>query len=446
MRVLLINPPRSPHNAILDHAPAEAKRFIHKKLIGPPLGLLTVAAAVKDHEVALLEMKGEYDLNPAAPPPDQLVREYLARFRPQIVGVTFIASEYPAGMEILLAVRQFDPAIITVAGGLHTTLCPHDFAVPVVDVVCPGQSAHSFAGLVAALEQGRPLESVTGLYINGQHGLRYTSDSTNVFDPAGDGFLMPDRSLLARWLPTYTVGASPNPVTYLFTSLGCPYRCSFCSIWPGFAGRFFQRSVESIVAELATLEQYPVVRFADANTVVNTAFIEQLLDAIQAAGIRKEYVMDMRADTAAAHPKLVERLARAGLKVVICGFESFRDEELSRYNKSSGARLIDEAIAVFDANGIAVRGNYVVSPDYDERDFAALAAYAARYPVTYAGYTILTPMPGTVLYEEKKADIVDTDLARYNFFNCVLRTKLPLEEFYRQVGALWMIKKGLEVI
>ena len=69
MRILLINPPRSPANAIYEWAPAEAKHLVHRKLIGPPLGLLTIAGAVSsDHDVALLEMKGEYDLDPTAPP------------------------------------------------------------------------------------------------------------------------------------------------------------------------------------------------------------------------------------------------------------------------------------------------------------------------------------------------------------------------------------------
>ena len=43
--------------------------------------------------------------------------------------------------------------------------------------------------------------------------------------------------------------------------------------------------------------------------------------------------MDIRPDTAAKHPGLIEKLARAGLKVVICGFESFREAELKKYNK-----------------------------------------------------------------------------------------------------------------
>ena len=57
MKILLINTPRSPHNMILESAPTEAKKYIHKKLIGPPLGLLTVAEAVKDYDVVFFETK-----------------------------------------------------------------------------------------------------------------------------------------------------------------------------------------------------------------------------------------------------------------------------------------------------------------------------------------------------------------------------------------------------
>ena len=57
MKILLLNPPRSPHNDILKYAPDEAKPFIHRRLIGPPLGLLTIASSVPEHDVFLFDMK-----------------------------------------------------------------------------------------------------------------------------------------------------------------------------------------------------------------------------------------------------------------------------------------------------------------------------------------------------------------------------------------------------
>jgi len=445
MKILLINPPRSPENMILESAPAEAKYFIHKKLIGPPLGLLIIAEAVKDHDVTVFDMKGEYDLVADAPEPYQMVMEILEKTNPEVVGTTVITSELYFGLDILRTAKKFNPNIITVVGGLHTTLCPQDLNDQAIDVVCPGQASFTFRDMINALESKKPLENVKGILVKKGEQLVPTGVSPIYFDTADKHFLMPDRSHLERWRSTYAVGNNPEPATYLFTSLGCPYSCTFCSIWKEYDRKYLQRNVESIIEELKLID-YKIVRFSDANTIVNIKFINKLFDRIVEEGIHKMYIMDIRADTAVEHPELIEKLAKAGLKVVITGFESFRDEELKHYNKKSAARMIKQAIDVFHGNDILLRGNYVVPPDYDEDDFKALSEYANSHKVTYAGYTILTPMPGTVYYNEVKDRIIDHDYSRYNFFNSVMETKLPLEQFYENMGKLWLIKKGTDVI
>ncbi|MCK5028755.1 MAG: B12-binding domain-containing radical SAM protein [Bacteroidales bacterium] len=445
MKILLINTPRSPHNMILKSAPEEAKKYIHKRLIGPPLGLLTVAKAVEDHDVVVFDTKGEYDLHPDTPPLDKLVLKLLKEHKPDVVGTTIIASEFDYAIEILQTVKSYNPEILTVAGGLHATISPHDFTDNAVDLILPGQSAHIFRNVIEAKEKGVAFEKVNGIIINNDGVLNKTSPATE-YDSAADSFLMPDRKHLERWIETYKVGGNPFPSTYLFTSLGCPYKCTFCSIWCQFNGQYLKRNIESIIDELKQVDEYPVVRFADANTIVDINMIDKLFDRINEEKINKTYVMDIRTDTAVKYPKLIEKLAKAGLKVVICGFESFREEELKRYNKSSDAKLIHEAINIFHQNGIMLRGNYVIPNDYDEDDFKALSDYTSSHKVSYAGYTILTPMPGTPFYKEVEDQIIDFDLTKYNFFNSVLKTKLPLEKFYENVGKLWLIKKGTDVI
>jgi hopanoid C-3 methylase len=445
VRILLVNPPRSPHNGILSHASEAALPFIHKKLVGPPLGLLTVAGAVRDHDVRLLELKGELDLRPGADPAG-LVRRAAQEHDPDVVGFTVITSELPASLALAGVAKRAAPRAVVVAGGLHPTLLPGDFAGTMFDVVVPGPATRPFAQLARALEGGEPLDSVRGLWLNEGGRFRHTGAREIVADEAGSGFVLPRRELVAPWRETYVTGRSPDPATYLFTSLGCPHRCTFCSIWPQRNGAFQQREIESVVAELGGLDDYPIVRFADANTVVDTAWTERLFDRIAAAGISKLFIMDMRVDTAVENPRLVEKMARGGLKVVIAGFESFRDDELEAYRKATTRRQIDEAIRIFHENGVMLRGNYVVPPDYGADDLAALADYAASHKVAYAGYTILTPMPGTAYYDEVKGRIVDRDPAKYNFFNCVLPTRLPRDEFYARVAELWTIKKGREVI
>lgn len=446
MKILLINTPRSPHNMILESAPAEAKKYIHKKLIGPPLGLLTVAEAVKDYDVVFFETKGEYDLYPDTTPPlDQLVRKLLNEHKPDVVGTTTIASEFDYAIDIFKTVKSFNPEILTVAGGLHATSSPNDFTDPSVDVVLPGQSAHIFREVVQAKEKNKTFDHIPGIIINNNGELKQTKPRRYDFNSAKQDYLMPNRKLIEPWRDSYIVGNANEPSTYMFTSLGCPYKCTFCSIWCQYQGKYLQRDVESIISELKEID-YNIVRFADANTIVNEKVIAHLFDRIEQEGIKKTYIMDIRTDTAVRNPQLIEKLARNGLKVVICGFESFREKELKRYNKSAAAKLIHQAIDIFHQNGIMLRGNYVIPNDYDESDFKALSDYTNSHKVTYAGYTILTPMPGTPFFEEVKDQIIDFDLSKYNFFNSVLKTKLPLEKFYENVGKLWLIKKGTDVI
>lgn len=446
MKILLINPPRSMYNGIFENAPEEAKKFIHKQLIGPPLGLLTIAEVVKDFDVSVYDMKGQYDLDSTTPEYRELTRQLMEEYQPDVVGVTFIASEFDFGIEIFRVVKAFNKQITTVAGGLHTTLCPDDFEDPAVDIVCPGQSAGIFREVILQLERKQPLDKVNNIILNRNGKLMHTAIKQSEWDAAGKDFYMPDRSHIKQWISTYKVGNQIESSTYIFSSLGCPYKCTFCSIWPQFDGKYYQRNIESIITELKSIPEYPIVRFADANTIVNIDFIDKLFDRIEQEQIKKRYIMDIRADTAVSYPWLIEKLARNGLTVVICGFESFREEELLRYNKSSKADLNVKAIEVFHANDIMLRGSYVIPSDYDENDFKRFSEFSMEHKVTFAGYAILTPMPGTILYSQMKDRIIDFDLKKYNFFNCVTQTTLPLKEFYENVARLWLIKKGDEVI
>ena len=436
-------------NAIYDHAPAEVRPYIHRKLIGPPLGLLTLATAAARHDISLLELKAEYDLRPDAPPPEELLRAEMDRVRPGLVATTVIASELPAALDLLAAARAHDPEVTTLAGGLHAILCPADLEHPAVDLVSCVQDPRMLARVADALEAGDDLQGIGGLSSRPSPGapLRRHDAPTPPCAPAGADYFPPDRSLVRPWLPAYIVGKAPGPSTYLFSSLGCPNRCSFCSIWPQYGGSFSQRPAADVVREMEGMDDYEVVRFADANTVVDHDWVRELCERIAASGVRKALIMDIRADTAARHPELIAQLAGAGLRVVIMGFESFREEELRRYRKEASAAQIREAVGVLHDNGILVRGNYVIPPDYGPDDFAALADFAEDHAVALAGYTILTPMPGTRLHAELADEIVDHDLSRYNFFCGVLRTpKLPLEQLHREVGKLWRIRLGEEVI
>ncbi|HCJ66170.1 MAG TPA: B12-binding domain-containing radical SAM protein, partial [Elusimicrobia bacterium] len=105
MRVLLVQPP------------------LNSNIIGAgllylqePLALETLAASIPHHEVKILDMRIEPNLE-----------EELNSFQPEIVGVTAYTPEVYIASDILQKVKNWNPEVLTVVGGQHATLLPGDF-------------------------------------------------------------------------------------------------------------------------------------------------------------------------------------------------------------------------------------------------------------------------------------------------------------------------------
>ena len=191
------------------------------------------------------------------------------------------------------------------------------------------------------------------------------------------------------------------------------------------------------------MDQYPIIRLCDANTFGNPKEARELFSRIIEEGLNQHFYMaDVRTDFVVSHPDIMELAVKAGLQIVVCGLEATSDEELEAYNKSNTVESISEGLKILNELGIFVNGNYIVKPDYTEPDFERLGRFVEENPIYHSGFTVLTPFPGTPLYEDMKHDIINHDLDYYNLTNAVTRTVLSEENFYENVGNLYKVSKS----
>ena len=61
--------------------------------------------------------------------------------------------------------------------------------------------------------------------------------------------------------------------------------------------------------------------------------MSELCEKIKAAGIQKKYKLYARSDLIINRPDLIAKWKDLGLKAVLIGFESFKDEDLNNWNK-----------------------------------------------------------------------------------------------------------------
>ena len=245
----------------------------------------------------------------------------------------------------------------------------------------------------------------------------------------------PRYDLVERYRPHYTLETLGLELGFVVSAAGCPYDCSFCCIGPLTGGRYLTATTETVVRDIHNLKS-PVIRLVDANTFGSPVHALKLAEAIEAAGIKKQFLADLRSDTVVRHPQLLQRWKEIGLRAVVIGFEEIDDTALGAMNKENSAQINLQAIEILHRLGLTIVGDFIISPDYTERQFDKLGDFVKRQKIDLPMHTVLTPLPGTQLYRQLRDRISIHDLDYYTLTNAVLPTRLPEELFYRRYATL----------
>lgn len=391
-----------------------------------PLALESIAAHLTDgHEVLIVDERVD----------DVPLEQQLARFDPDIVGVTCtFTSGVTVAQQVLQRVREAAPRAKIVVGGVHASLVPGDFSYPLADFLVRGPGGPTLRELVDQLERRGDTSEVRGLYIADGAGLRYTGDRNGPRWSAS--YRLPARQLTERYRGRYTPAPNGRELVLMVSSRGCPYRCTFCAAWRLQQGKLDTRSVESLFDEIRSVEE-DFVYFFDDNTFANRQVMDDLARQLCSAGIEKQYQVWTSTNLICRAPELLERWRDAGLVRVFCGFESLNDERLKRFDKRASRADNDHATAICDQLGIDLTATFIVDPNFTEADFDALGSYARQLGIQLPYFLILTPLPGTQLFEQLAHGIIEGDPARYDLMHLTTRPRLDPGPFMERFVALY---------
>jgi hopanoid C-3 methylase len=394
-----------------------------------PLALEYVAAGVAGaHEVRIIDMRIDPDLN-----------SHLRQYRPDVVGITSYTVHVNTVKRLFEQIKAFNSDVITVVGGHHATIMPLDFCTPFVDIVITGEGVFPFREVIARLEKQIDLSGIPGAVFTGD-GTTIISHEEQDIDL--DALPFPRRDLTAGYRKSY-FSEWMKPLASIRTSKGCHFRCQFCALWKLTGGRYFTRKPECIVEELGTIDE-KYVFFADDESLLDIRRMETLADLIGSAGINKRYFLYGRSDTIARHPELVERWKKIGLERVFVGLEFMRDTDLNLIRKGSTVANNVKAVQVLKDLDIEIFPMFIVKPEFEKKDFSDLRKYCLGLELDFIGFSVLTPLPGTDLYNDVKEKLINFNYDYFDFFHTLLPTKLPVKDFYRELVALYNGSRSLK--
>jgi hypothetical protein len=122
---------------------------------------------------------------------------------------------------------------------------------------------------------------------------------------------------------------------------------------------------------------------------------------------------------------------------IFIGLEAANDDGLERVDKDAGVGESIDAVRIARSFRYGVNGNFLVDPDWAERDFRELWDFVARHGLQRAGYTILTPLPGTELFRKLLPRIDGNRWDRYDMHHVLWEPRLGAARFFELYAETW---------
>ena len=390
MKILLINPPAG-------------SIYYALRLKTPPLGLAYVAAVLRqaNHQVRIIDLNVESK--------DYRTLPY-AEF--DLVGISIDTMRYPVSLRIAeTAKKQKRPVV---AGGQHVTFFDSEaLSTNLFDFIVRGEGEYAMLDLVKHIEDGDSFEEVKGISFLSDGELIRTPSRPLIADL--DSVPFPARELLP--LQNYTITLNGRFMTAALTSRGCPFNCDFCAASQFFGRKWRTRSIENVMEEIELLYEkygYRAVAFFDDHFTLYPKRMVEFCENILKNNWDLYWWAFSRVDSVVKNEELVKLMGRAGLKQVFIGFESGSQEVLDSYGKDLNVDNAFKAMEILKKYKIDVWASFIIGAlSETKKMIKQTIKFANRLNPHYIQFGILTPYPGTVLYEKVKNRLLTTNWKKF---------------------------------
>src|SRR5688572_10902990 len=392
-----------------------------------PLGMeyITAALEARGHCVAIADLRFSRPL-----------RHYMRTLRPGLVGIAAMhALETDEVGALVREAHTMSPQVPIVIGGHTAAAYPEPFMTPGVSAVVLDDGERAMPAICEAIERGAPLDSIPGLALGDPAGgVRRTAGDRGMLKL--DEVPLPARGHVDRWRRQYACLAH-RPTWLVETARGCPFRCSFCSIWQLHARAVRERSIDSVCRDLASVGNH--VFIADDLFWYHPARSLELALELRRRGVRKEWILvQSRVDTVARNAPLLDAWRPIARNFdIFFGLEAATDEGLTGLKKDATVDQTAAGIDVARRLGYGVTGNFVIDPAWTEADFERLWGFVERYQLFQAGFTILTPLPGTAYFDEMRDRLRARRWSQFDMHHLLWEPALGPRRFFELYCETW---------
>lgn len=368
-----------------------------------PSTLCILAAMIKDYvdEITIIDAQFD-DLT------QEDFKKRIEEINPDLVGISVLTTEYSMIGDISLdIVKEFNPSIITVLGGVHSTLHYEDVMKnEKVDFCIRGEGEYVFQELIKFLNSKGTLPTEGLIYRNKNKEIQIQK-ATLVSDI--NKMAIPDYSFVdfekyTMKSPRDGIEAPPLlPYARIQTSRGCPIGCTFCLVESISGKKLRKRSAESIIEELDYLvKNYNIksVVFEDDNPFGDKVRTKRILKAM----IDKKLNLKWKATAVflpAIDEEILDLMAQSGCIMLNIAIESGNQRVLDEVvHKPLKLSTVAPKVALAHKYGLFVVANFIVGlPTETWEEMRETFRFAEETKIDYVKFFIANVFSGTKLYD-----------------------------------------------
>lgn len=386
---------------------------------------------------------------------DEQFLEKISSFAPHLILLEVSSSSFPSDIRLIRKIRDMMDQDVTLAlAGPHADMYVPEFLnrCPEVDLVLMGEYEYTLADVAQAMDTGQPIHSIPGLIARDEREQPIHTGTRPVVQDV-DSFPWPARHFLPMNTYCDNPGGMPDPVLQMWASRGCPYRCTYCC-WPHlmYNKTYRQRNIQDILEEMETAcRTYNLnsVYFDDDTFNIGKKRMLEFCEAKKSRCPDLPWSIMARADL--MDGEILEAMADCNLKGVKYGVESASPQLLKRVKKNLDLQKVKENIALTKKLGIRVHLTFMLGIPGETKQTVKDTVHLARQLQPHsAQFSLLTPIPGTELYQEMEANgMLETrelqhfDGYRSAVINTGTMNARDLEKALRYANFSWILSQSL---
>ena len=431
MKVLFVEPPKDIW-------------FVMGEYLPPPYGIIQLAAylerEVKDAEIEVLDCNAQQvDWKG--------MEKQIESFNPDIVASSALATcnTYLIARTLEIA-KKVNPDILTVTGGQHFTATTQESleTYQEIDVIVRGEGEQTLAELARNANKRSSFPRIEG--ISFRHKRKIVHNAPRRLIENLEELPYPGYHFVKDVVDRYHFAAMAGrktPYALIEGSRGCSHRCTFCTQWHHWQGIYRVKSPERIADEMEFCYRNYGSRFiwlTDDNFSLGkraSNLAEELLQRDITDDLM--WFMQLRCDDVVKNRDLLPKMRKAGLRWVLLGVESPRQSTLESFKKDITPEDAKKAVKLLRENDIFAQAMLIIGERKDTaKSIAELREFVNELDPDFAIFAILTPFPGTEIFDEAKQNgwIEDFNWSHYDMVHAIMPTetlsrKKVQEELYQ---------------